>query len=127
MDTRVIASQISPRELWIAKAELDMPDASRAEIAKCCFLICGGMSRDDAKQQVLAQRKTPGSGKDEKIFSLRLPAEWVDAAKANMPDLSDSQLFRYVVAAVATDDDDQAMQIAVKKRGRPVRNRESAA
>jgi hypothetical protein len=120
--TKSIVGQITRRDLWIAAAELDMRDASEQDVAKVCFLISAcDMTRDQAKAKVNALKRTADTSNAKKLLGLVVPEEWLPEVKEDLATLTPSQLVRYVLAYAVDESHDDAMQLAIVKRGRKPR------
>ena len=128
MATKHLSAQISSRDIWMAGAELDMRDATEQEIAKACFLIGAcGKTPEQAKEIVENLRKRPDTGKEKRIFGVKLPEEWFSSMREDLAELSNSELVRYSFASVIDDSHEDALQNARRTRGRPRKQRQNAA
>lgn len=122
MTTRQLAAQIPVRDIAVAAYILDMKDASKAEVAKCCILIQAGYSPEDAKSEVLAMRKPVTLSADNtgesKVFGVMVPEHWLEKAIERHPGLTPSELFRYSLLRI-TESHEDALSQAKRSQGRP--------
>src|SRR5215469_15992159 len=120
MASRQLAAEIPVKDIAVAAYVLDMKDASKAEVAKCCILIQAGYSPENAKREVLAMRKPVTLGAenihDRKVFGVMVPETWLAKAQENHPDLYPSELFRYALLRI-TESHENALRQAKRRRG----------
>lgn len=119
MPTKLLAAQISAKDIAIAAYTLGMQDASRAEVVKCCILIQAGQTPDNARREVLGMRKPIEWSDDTDVFGVKVPEQWVKDAENRLPNLSPSQLFRYSVLRVAESHSEALKHATEPKRGWP--------
>lgn len=115
-----LAAKIPPRELAIVAYQAGMTDASISEVGKYAILRMAGYPHDEAKGMALALRGSHSIDDGEKVVGIRMPIEWVEMARANVPEHSDntSYLLRYSLARL-TSSENEAREIAGRKIGRP--------
>lgn len=128
MATRHLGALVSRRDIWIAAAELDMRDAPETDVARVSFLISAcGKTPAEAKAEVSALRRRPDTSKDQSVFTVNLPEEWLHSLKPELAGLSSSELIRYVLAYIVDNDHEDAISNAKRKRGRPRKNQAATA
>lgn len=121
----VISSRLPEHGLAQLAFDRGLTGASKSEILKYCALVASGKSRDEARQ-IIQSRRHP-SALSGRIASVRLEDDLYKDLQAKFPDLSDSQLLRYLTAIEAEYTHEQAMAIAVVRQGRPRKTQENAA
>jgi hypothetical protein len=118
MATKQLSAQLSSRDIWYAASELGMRDATKAEVAKVCFLINAcGWTVEEAKAEVGGLRKRPDISKESVIFGVKLPDEWFSSVREDLSNLSNSELLRFTIARVVDDSDEIALENAKRAHG----------
>lgn len=121
-----VGARMPPRELAIAAVMAGMPDATVAEITRYAYRRFLGDTPEEARNVALSNRNTAAGNANvhDELIVARLPKEWVEEAQNRMSEMNASTVHRYVIASIATEDSQEAMSLATRKRGRP-RNSET--
>ena len=112
-------ARVSPREVAIAAHCTGMTDASVAEISRYAVLLLAGYEPDEARKLALFTRTKPDfdSTASAKI-GVSMPEEWIRKAQERTGSTNLSYVLRYGLALLGTDED-EAHNLASKRRGRP--------
>jgi hypothetical protein len=110
--------RFSARERAIAAVTAGMVDASNSEVARYCILRLAGCNHDKAKELALSREEIDFSA-DDKVMTLHIPTEWFESAQEKKPELSPSTLLRYSMTRLAAESEEEALQLANRKIGRP--------
>jgi hypothetical protein len=121
VSSTVIGARMSKRELAIVAVISKIPDATVSELTLYAYQLFLGNTHDQARDYVLSRRNSPleNPTATEQMVSVRLPADIVKAARDKTPDLNTATAHRYILARATTDDDSEALALAVRKPGRP--------
>lgn len=116
-----VGARMPPRELAIAAVMAGIPDATIAEITRYAYRRFLGDKPEEAKRIALSNRNTAANNPNanDELIVARIPKEWTEEVHNRLSGMNASTMHRYVIASIATDDAEEAMTLATRKRGRP--------
>jgi hypothetical protein len=111
---------MSPRELAIIAVMMDVERPTTTEITKYAYRLFLGYTRAEAKAALLSERKTVASDDStDRMLTVRLPEDIVTKAHGQVSEMNAATKHRYIMALATTNDENEALALAVRKPGRP--------